>query len=1175
MIERKPVVFINNAIENIIDDSIGFDDYVSALQDAVKTSKIIGIIGEHGSGKSSLINLLCKDLEKKENKYVIKTLTFLHYIEVDSKKRKEKYDAKELLKILIQNLSFGLKKDYVNKVLSNNYGELSFSFINNDYIFYIFLSFFFILLIKLSSFYINITNIATLAMNNFLYLILYKLLYILNSLNDSLIYICLGLIAFGLMKSKATFSLWDSQGKRKIGEEELISLFENILADITNENATNIIIIDDLDRIEDPVVIKDFLKLIYKISLSENVKKNSKFIIALKRTDNINSIKEENKLFIKIFDFQIDIKKINRIDFTEYILTLLRRNENVEYIKSIFKNGIDEYPSELNSILEGKNVSFREIKKRLNNTFLLYNSLFSTNNSGYISIESCARISYLESEFSVCMENLTKDEDSFDKLEKSILKGKYEYTNNDLGKEGPEFVKILEKLIISNSFGMNPRMYFYRYPKGAFIANYNQNILLKILTEDNDAINELESIVKDVLTDDIGRKIIENHAKLLIENKLIPYKVIHENLELLELFISVDSVKVLEQIQVEGIYPLNNNTFISETEWYLKMFRTEKTELIRFCQIIIFMRTNIKTIDNFMTTENFYKLRIGIYEILDNNLKLIEHFYSKYFPIISENEIILFINNVSIENLLNSINIELIDKVNQNYIIKNISLKFNQSLVKQATEIFDRLTLINLTINNEYYINFLILNNILDKKYQEKIIFKDRKDSKFIESFINYLELFRGSEDKISISIFQQMEFIDLEYYRNTKLVLEIFLRGDAGYAVRLIVKNSLFSIIDFRNPNNTSKFILGLTDNIPDNKEVLEIFRKYLVFKKPILLNNFKIIFQSTYPRMNRDELITFHYLKYINDVVEFENIDTLYILDFITVINRSKKDTTSIKNFIMKFHNYVNKNYLKNNSLISIYINNIDFEKLTLKDIEEEIVHLLFDCFYLNDTQNKLTNNLNVIKKLNYYDTRQFNLSNEFGNEEVRLKLCEIIKSTSDDYGKIANFIKKVYLDDKFDDRITKIMFDNNDILNYLTSKILNESYVFEINDIEYLLKIFINTKNARGILLLNKEFTSVLSKQIHIEYLKDITNEEFKYFPINVNTLEILINKYGVTDELAFVIFSMRYIENESEVVDYLLKSKKILQLNHSIIDYVYSLVRGSLRKKITLWKKENIL
>lgn len=1168
--ERKPVIFTNKAIDKIEDDAFGLKEYIDSVNKAVKNSKMIGIIGEFGSGKTSLVNLLNADIYDK------RVISFLHYIEVDSKKKKEKYDAKDLLKILIYNLSNSNKKDFLSKVLSNNFGELSISSKSKEYLCYLGLSIVIAIVVKLTNFYFEMTNISNFANINLMFFILYQFIFIINSIDKYLPYLITVINLYGLMKSKVVFSLWDSQGKRRIGEEELISLCEEVVEEIEEENIKvskkenkkeykrNLIIIEDLDRIDDEIILEDFIKLMYKVSTKECLSSTT-FILSLNKTDKFHRIDHERILFDKVFDYQIELKKIHRVDYKDYVLKLLKGNIESNEYQRYFRNNLEKFPSELTPIISGDKVNFREIKKRLNATFLLFNHLKQNENNNYISLESCSYIAYLEGEYPKQMKVLTKNESNFDQFEVNIKKGYYSIGYDDIKDIEEKFKNEVNKLLQTYKFGVSPRIYFYRYPSNSFVPNQDQGELIKNLSDSTHNGLGLRDLIDKVLNNQEGYLLIYEHLEFLIGNDLLPFNIIHNNIRILEICVSINRSKVLDLSKNQ--FHLNDTTFNFEIDWYNRIFETNNEQLINFLFDFISIMVNQNILSSTkISLENFIKIRIGLNSIISSNIDMIYLFYGKYFPIITEDELQIFVENNKINEMLRAVNIDLIARANISYFFPYLNRFFSDVDLGFAKNIYDKILIVNQAINNESLLGFLTQNNILDAKYQD-LVSINIKESELTTQLDEYLTLLLMNKIDLSISLLTQVVNIGLTINTNTNLIVQLIKNGFYGHSMRIIIVNDLYELIDFANENDLSNTLRGLEQLKNSDPELIIEFRIHIIKNVKKAISIFKIIFGKSYPMLRIDEYNYIKNLRDLNIIFDFENVDTKIIGNIISKINTIHIDVNSAKSFINRFHNYVINFYIKNNSTVSLYINKIKFKRFYLQRLDIETLNKLFDSFYVCKGISKSSDKLDVMLLLDLYDIRLFKNTVELNSVE-KMQLVKLISTCSDNFSKISMYFKEYYIDGILNDVIIDELSKVDDIKNVVSSKILKNQNHYHEYSFEIYLNLFRNTQNVSKILLKNDDFINELISNNLINDLNRFTYDNLFSLILNNLTFEYVLNRFGIGDNLYNLITNMKLQKNsQSKLVDQVIELYNQQKVDSQIVKSVYLKIDSAQKSRIT--------
>ena len=130
------IVFVNSPISSEKDDAIGFESQIQTLSNAIDSgSNMIGIIADYGTGKSSMTKLLDIYLHEKSNskehktKYTRKPIKINMWDCMQNDQGEKTAGVSDLTKSFLFQLSHGHNTkfgSYINKLLSKNYGNISF-----------------------------------------------------------------------------------------------------------------------------------------------------------------------------------------------------------------------------------------------------------------------------------------------------------------------------------------------------------------------------------------------------------------------------------------------------------------------------------------------------------------------------------------------------------------------------------------------------------------------------------------------------------------------------------------------------------------------------------------------------------------------------------------------------------------------------------------------------------------------------------------------------------------------------------------------------------------------------------------------------------------------------------------------------------------------------------------
>ena len=496
---KRIVLFKNAPITDQKNDAFDFGIKANAIKKAIKEkSNIIGLVGDYGSGKSSLTELLYKN-----NKFFFAKPIYVNLWDCFSNDEGTK-DSGEISSFtksfLYQLASRNEKKSgfsrYINQRLSKNYGKISFSLPKKISLFLIFMCGLFAYRYFIQKYpEISNVNLGTTWLKSTLSMIINFIFHIINILFNIInffpkeISIILSVI-FGFIVicgNNILFSLWDSQGKIKPSDTDCFEIFKEIIDHIKPFFCwqKRLVIIEDLDRSEDANVVVMVLKEIYRYInlLPPMLKRKFVFIVSLKSEsslvkDKITKKSDGQKFYSKIFDYTVWINPIHIQNIKDIVKELLTYE--------LGKKFSDDQIAEFYWIMQGRQLTIREIKDRLNEVFLLYQSLSSrTEDTLDVKYRKCAAVVYLQREYPDIYEYLIADETIFSEIVQNAI-----YKNNITIEQDLQLLKIdaidkvltennniindLKRMLSSRDIDNDFTMYFYNYPKNSYIMDINE-----------------------------------------------------------------------------------------------------------------------------------------------------------------------------------------------------------------------------------------------------------------------------------------------------------------------------------------------------------------------------------------------------------------------------------------------------------------------------------------------------------------------------------------------------------------------------------------------------------------------------------------------------------------------------------------------------------------------------
>lgn len=316
-------------------DAIGYSIYVDSLQKVLNTNaKMIGIISNYGSGKSTILKML-KD---RESGNTHEKICFTNLWNLPSNKSKNKQinaeDCtinihKSFLNQLISELNFDYyKQKALQKQINKNYGFIDIATDNKLFtasLYVLLVLVIFTVIIRVDLFKLHIPRIA--------------ILILIIAIAVNVIYL--------LVNSKIYFSFnKESKNSREIDEFETVACFVKILNECKRKKIKKLVIcVEDIDRFTNGAETIRFLEQIYKFYSETNhiTEIETKFIITIKPASYFenelnemnNNIHNDNikNIYEKIFDFIINLQPVSIQNYDALIRELLKPKE--QYLKKL------------------------------------------------------------------------------------------------------------------------------------------------------------------------------------------------------------------------------------------------------------------------------------------------------------------------------------------------------------------------------------------------------------------------------------------------------------------------------------------------------------------------------------------------------------------------------------------------------------------------------------------------------------------------------------------------------------------------------------------------------------------------------------------------------------------------------------------------------------------------
>lgn len=521
---NRKIPYINKPISDADFDEIGMEVYVDYLESAIEQrASMISVVSRFGTGKSSLIELLKRKYNgwekfgKNKCKRVYCQINLWSQLEEQNPANSDSNARTlELHRTFLYQLIAAVhpkKSSYFSKRTSRNFGMFRISTENSFWNLWINLAVVLFLGAMLGQhFSEQITGSGILGE---------KVLSIIVLAGYA---VCAVIVVLIILRTEIIFSSKNSEGNRQIEENELIDLYrENVLvpkkwykAILARVLGTKhiVVIIEDLDRTDDGESVYHFLKELRKYYVPYEQAESGfmnqvTFVVNIMPEDLLRekcTNRPENGEYIydKLFDYSLNLNRIN-IDNFDAILEALIQEKREEFEKL----GIELHDSDnvhdiagMQWIIYGKSLNLRQVKERLNDAILLYESLRKKFGPEYSDFSKCAVVAYLRNAYSK----------EFYDLSDCMLEDMLNWYATGLGSEEDflkefgenqnenemDFLKILYDLINNHLIDGNYRIYFFNYPKKSHLFTVQETQVRNLIIYDENLNPDMEEQIKRV-----------------------------------------------------------------------------------------------------------------------------------------------------------------------------------------------------------------------------------------------------------------------------------------------------------------------------------------------------------------------------------------------------------------------------------------------------------------------------------------------------------------------------------------------------------------------------------------------------------------------------------------------------------------------------------------------------
>ena len=419
--ERNIVYFNKPICENNVDE-IGINTHVEHLESAIEQgADMISIVSRYGTGKSSLIELLkekysgWEDAGKQQYRRVYCQINLWSQLEESDERKDGEVLESQTLELhrtfLYQLVStiYPYKGSYISRRTGQNFGMFKISAETpmwNVLIHFATIIFAFVSIVRCFSEQIITSELLT-----------EKTLGIITIAGYAISAIIIFLL---FLKTEIIFSSKSSEGNRKIEESELIDLYrQHVLIHkrwfngwfYKKRKQHFVVVIEDLDRTQRAKSVYHFLKELRKYYVpSEQIEKDFinkvTFIVNIMPEEMLqgrieSAGEKEELLYDKIFDYSIHLNTVNIDNFDSILEALLKeKSEEFDALDIKLKEGSNVHEIlGMQWIVFGKELSIRQMKTRLNDAILIYESIKEKFGKEYADFEKCACVAYLRNVF--------------------------------------------------------------------------------------------------------------------------------------------------------------------------------------------------------------------------------------------------------------------------------------------------------------------------------------------------------------------------------------------------------------------------------------------------------------------------------------------------------------------------------------------------------------------------------------------------------------------------------------------------------------------------------------------------------------------------------------------------------------------------------------------------------
>ncbi len=543
---NRKIPYMNKPISEESYDEIGMGVYVDYLESAIENgADMIAVVSRFGTGKSSLIELLKEKYHGWEKRYGRKCERVYCQVNLWSQLENNTEQTLELHRMFLYQLIamvYPHKSSYFSRRTGRNFGMFKVSTESRWWSFCINFAVILLAVVLVVQYFAD-----SIVASGFVEEKVLNLLILLGYLFCGIVVLLL------IVKTEIIFSSKNSEGNRQVEENELIDLYrEHVLLpknwytrliSMISGAKHIVVVIEDLDRTEDGDKVYHFLKELRKYYVpNDQTEKHFinqiTFIVNIMPEDILQEkcsdpAAKNSYVYDKVFDYSLNLTRINIDNFDSVLEALIqeKREELADLGLEIQdSDNVHQIPG-MPWIILGKRLTLRQVKERLNDAIVLFESLTTKFGKHTAEFPKCAAVAYLRSAFSEEFYALS-DRD----LENMVTwYAKEQGTETQFieafsggGESKEEFLKTLYQMLEAHLIDGNYRSYFFNYPKNSYLYNVQETRVRNLIIYNENMTDEMREDIAEVAfsKNHIIIEAMENAIELVAQ---LPEVVLYSN----------------------------------------------------------------------------------------------------------------------------------------------------------------------------------------------------------------------------------------------------------------------------------------------------------------------------------------------------------------------------------------------------------------------------------------------------------------------------------------------------------------------------------------------------------------------------------------------------------------------------------------------------------------------